>query len=374
VGLVLNNLRFIRSLETDPCFNLALEEWIFRESPGDQPVFLTYRNSPSIICGRNQNPWLEANVQGAVDEGVPVLRRVSGGGTVCHDVGNLNYSFILPRNQYHPGACLDIVCGCLQELRVPAVQCQRHSLWLHGAKISGTAYMLTGKRAMLHGCLLVESDLARIERLLAPPDWDISGNCVKSTRSRVTRLIDHLPGLSVVAVEKALIATCEARFGVNRSEVCDRASVTGKVGFSIYDSKYQSWEWGFGRTGKFRHCFHLRLRPTHGAENELGTEMSATLSADDTVDEALVELHIRRGCIEDVRISVPGQWQSVLDTSWWQAVRDRLPGLPYDGEAIGDCLGQLAKGGAAPSQVLAQALVAAVLREISHGTGVHVPC
>jgi len=162
----------------DPYLNLALEEDLFRGCPDHTIRLLFYRNTPAVIFGRNQNPWIECDMDACLGRQVALVRRISGGGTVFHDQGNLNYSFSMPRMHYDPQRFLGIVVQALLHLGVPASACARHSVWVGKRKVSGTAFMLTGQRALLHGCILVNSDIPLLRHVLKTPDRQVESHGV----------------------------------------------------------------------------------------------------------------------------------------------------------------------------------------------------
>lgn len=240
----------------DPYRNLAVEEHLARTCPEGTVRLVFYRNTPAVVIGRNQNPWLEADLAEAARQGVALARRVSGGGTVVHDEGNLNYGFIMPRPLYTPARFLQIVVAALGALGIPASACPRSSIWVAGRKVSGTAFLLTGRTALLHGCVLVHSDLDRVRRLLASPPADRRTRAVASIRSPVTRLCDLSPTLTVDAVREAIAASAVRTLADAASPEPppadpDPGSVTALT------TRLQSWEWLYGRTADFEHVLHL---------------------------------------------------------------------------------------------------------------------
>ncbi len=155
---------------TTPLENAACEEHFFRARPFDEePRLFFYTNSPCVQYGRNQNPLCECDTVWCAEQGIPVIQRISGGGTVWHDLGNQNYAFILPRSAYSPDKVLTLVVESLQAIGVADARfCSRYSVWHGEYKISGSAFALSGPAAMLHGCLPFTSDLARLKRALTP--------------------------------------------------------------------------------------------------------------------------------------------------------------------------------------------------------------
>ena len=237
-------MRLIHSTETSPAQNLALEEFLYRNRP-DGVTLLLYRNAPSVVCGRNQNPWQEADTLWCRENNVPVYRRLSGGGTVYHDLGNVNYAFFVPRGDYEPDRFVGVAVAALRCLGIEAAIQGQHSIWAAGRKLSGSAFALNGKCAMLHGCILAETQLERLSRSLHKrPDITYEGSSVASVPAPVANTVSLSPKASADAVEKALVATAEQLFGEAESCVLE-ADLTDLA------AKYASPEWTWEHTSTF---------------------------------------------------------------------------------------------------------------------------
>jgi lipoate-protein ligase A len=169
-----------------PAFNLALEQVLLAHAPG--PAFLLWRNAPAVILGRNQNPAAEVDWTEARRLGVPVFRRRSGGGAVYHDLGTVNFSFILPA-RFPVAEALERMVGILG---LPAAVTERNDVLAEGRKIAGTAQYHSGAWRLFHGCLLYDTDLARLARLLRPHPGKLRRHGVASVRARVANLRDIL--------------------------------------------------------------------------------------------------------------------------------------------------------------------------------------
>lgn len=193
------NTSFLES--TDPFENASAEEKLFRERPFlEEGRLLFYTNRECVQCGRNQDPAAECALEWCQEEQIPVLQRFSGGGTVFHDPGNQNYAFILPRKHYAPEAILILVVKALNAAGVTDARfCSRFSVWHGDKKISGSAFALSGPAALLHGCVLFNTDLPRLTRALTPPESGAAsaGNArsrfVASVVSPVANVNDIVP-------------------------------------------------------------------------------------------------------------------------------------------------------------------------------------
>ena len=177
----------IRSASTHPWRNLALEEHLaLRIRPG-QAILYLWRNRPSVVIGRNQNPWQECRLDLLARDGALLARRPSGGGAVYHDLGNLNFTFIVSRELYDLDRQLALVLAALHSLGVPAQLSQRKDLLVGPYKISGSAIWLRAGFACHHGTLLINSDLDRLHRYLHPAA-QVATRSIQSVRSPVTNL------------------------------------------------------------------------------------------------------------------------------------------------------------------------------------------
>lgn len=180
---------------TDPFYNLALEEYILtRETEGD--FLLLWQNRPSVILGLNQNALEEIRAGAVSLRGISVVRRITGGGAVYHDLGNLNFSFVTdvsaggsdPMRRF-----IEPVAAYLNSLGLPAEADGRNDITVCGKKVSGNAERIFGERMLHHGTLLFQSDLAALAQVLKPPDDKFQSKSTKSVRSRVGNISELLP-------------------------------------------------------------------------------------------------------------------------------------------------------------------------------------
>jgi lipoate-protein ligase A len=235
---------------TDPRINLALEEHVFRHKPADDDVLLFYVNAPSIIIGRNQNTIEEIDPDVVTARGIHVVRRISGGGAVYHDLGNLNFSFITPKvagrfNRYDEFT--RPVIEVLRDLGVPAELSGRNDILAGGRKISGNAQFARPDRMFSHGTLLLDSNLDDVTAALRPKPGKVESKGVKSIRSRVANIAEFLDGpLDVGELRERIV---EAIFGtrdrarIAMLEISDR---DWEAVHALVASKYGTWEWNYG--------------------------------------------------------------------------------------------------------------------------------
>lgn len=180
---------FILTLgSTDPFFNLSAEEYFLCEK--DEDFFLLWQNEPCIVIGRNQNAADEINGDYVRTRSLPVVRRMTGGGAVYHDTGNLNFSFIINGEADRVELCRPVI-DVLRSIDVVAEISGRNDILVGGKKISGTAMCSRGGRSLFHGTLLISTDLEAMSEALKPDETKLIGHGVKSVRSRVANLSEY---------------------------------------------------------------------------------------------------------------------------------------------------------------------------------------
>jgi len=198
------NVRLVRSPDTDPWKNLAREEFLMGDCADDEAIFYLWQNAHTVVIGRNQNAWSECRLDLLESEGGRLARRSSGGGAVYHDLGNLNYSFIVPRPLYSMERQLGVVLAALRSLGIDAEFSGRNDLLLEGRKFSGNAYQLTRHRGLHHGTLLLSVDMSKLSRYLNVDPEKLQSKGVTSVTSRVVNLAEASPALTRDALMDAL--------------------------------------------------------------------------------------------------------------------------------------------------------------------------
>ncbi|MFD2308501.1 lipoate--protein ligase [Enterococcus termitis] len=260
---------FVPNENNDPRVNLAIETYLLKEKPLDEPILLFYINDPSIIIGRNQNTIEEINKEYVDEKGIHVVRRLSGGGAVYHDHGNLNFSFIMPDdgNSFRDFAKVtQPIIQALHELGVSGAELKgRNDLVIDGMKFSGNAMYATAGRMFAHGTLMFDSDIDEVVNALKVRKDKIESKGIKSVRSRVTNIKPFLPA------DKQEMTTEEFRedillkiFGVDSVDQVKTYELTDedweKIN-KISDEYYRNWDWNYGKSPAFnlerRHRFPI---------------------------------------------------------------------------------------------------------------------
>ena len=235
---------------TDPRFNLALEEFLLRHVQIEEPILLFYVNEPSVIIGRNQNTLEEIDPDYVKENGVHVVRRLSGGGAVYHDLGNLNFSFITTgaENLHNFQLFTEPVIRVLNQLNVPAELHGRSDIFVAGKKISGNAQYLTRNRMFSHGTILFDSDLEALLHALNPRQIKIESKAVQSIRSAVANIRDWLPEMTIGGLKQAIL---DGIFGAGGASTYDLSAEEWAQVQAIRAERYDTWEWNIGRSPRF---------------------------------------------------------------------------------------------------------------------------
>lgn len=283
----------------DPWWNLAIEEHLLeRVQPGECVLYL-WQNQNTVVIGKNQNPWKECRVDLLEKEGGKLARRISGGGAVFHDLGNLNFSFLVDREKFHIPSQLEVILSAVRKLDVNAQFSGRNDLVVDGKKFSGNAFCYRKHSALHHGTILVSLDYDKMVRYLQVPQQKIQSKGIESVRSRVINLVDINPGITVEDVKESVVECFRQLYGeggpvLYADEVIDRQEVE-----RLYH-KYSSWEWRYGETPQFNMTIDTRFS-WGGIELcfllEKGTIQNVTVYSD-AKDEAFIEMipQALKGC------------------------------------------------------------------------------
>jgi len=236
---------------TDPRLNLAIEEHLLRNVKVAEPILLFYINEPSVIIGRNQNTLEEIDPDYIKKHGIHVVRRLSGGGAVFHDFGNLNFSFITSgREDLHNfHKFTQPVVNVLRGMGIDAELRAKSSLFANNKKISGNAQFLTGDRMFSHGTLLFDSNIEMLLHALNPRQMKIESKAVQSVRSVVMNLREVLPPeMDVYAFRETLL---QGIFGISAIPAYELTDEDWRMIYQLSAERYQTWEWNVGRSPRF---------------------------------------------------------------------------------------------------------------------------
>ena len=269
--------------------NLAVEELLFDALGREARVFYLWQNQNTVVVGRHQNAWKECRVKLLEDEGGCLARRSSGGGAVFHDLGNLNFTFISPRDEYDVHRQLEVVRRAVAEFGVEAGFTGRNDLVIldGGAKFSGNAYRFAEGVGMHHGTIMVDVALEKLGRYLAPDEGKLKAKGIDSVRSRVRNLAELNPEITVPALAEALKRAYVAEFGP--AQPLDIAELD-RERLDALERKYASWDFRLGKALPFDATLERRF-DWGGVTLELSLKEGVIVGAkafSDAMDEAMI--------------------------------------------------------------------------------------
>ncbi|SJM72699.1 lipoate--protein ligase [Psychrobacter piechaudii] len=253
-------LRILKSEVTNPWFNLATEDWIFQELDSDTHILFLWRNAETVVIGRSQNPWVECKTDKMEEDSVYLARRQSGGGAVFHDLGNTNFTFLSPKEDYNQDANFQIIINALKKLGIEATQSGRNDMQVGERKISGSAFKHAIDRSFHHGTLLVNANMQKLGDYLNPHPLKLQAKGIKSVRSRVANLVDFNDTVTHESLSDAIIeAFCEYYGQTVEVEELDEESLKSEPHLNKYYEQMADWDWRFGKTPAFSHHIETRF-------------------------------------------------------------------------------------------------------------------
>ena len=253
----------LHSSSDDPFHNLALEAALLSSFDDLGPGLLTYVNRLSVVLGKNQVPWRECDMALLKRQGIPLARRISGGGTVVHDPGNLNVSLFLNRSSYQADAVYRRFIEVLGAVRVAARLEHGNSLFAGNRKVSGQAFCYRRNAVLHHATFLVCSDLDQLRALLLPSLPEIETRAIASRPASVANLSELSPGLTVESLRKAV----QERFAAHQARIHEISMP------SIDRDRFLSEDWVIGQTP----AFQCRLPQKDGTSLALSMKRGAMI-------------------------------------------------------------------------------------------------
>lgn len=294
----------------DPQINLAIEDYILNYLDVEsEPHFMFYINEPSIIIGRNQNTIEEINTEYVEANNIKVVRRLSGGGAVYHDLNNLNYSFITKDdgNSFRDfKKFTDPIVEALAKLGVTAQLTGRNDIEIDGKKVSGNAQFATKGRMYSHGTLMFKTDVDAVVSSLRVKKDKIESKGIKSVRSRVGNISDYIEGdMTIEELKRAILVSIMG--GEENIKTYDLTEKDWEIIRQISKERYGNWDWNYGKSPKFN------MQQTHRFP----------------VGGIDVRLQVNKGIIEDITIF--GDFFGVGDVA---EIENKLKGTQYDRASI----------------------------------------
>lgn len=322
-----HKLRVLIANTFDPWFNLATEDWIFRDMDPDLKVLFLWRNQNTVVIGRFQNPWTECNVENMQKDEIKLARRQSGGGAVFHDLGNTNFTFMSSKTNQDKHANNEIIIRALKRFNITAQASGRNDLVVgtnkEERKFSGSAFKETKDRAFHHGTLLIDADLSRLGNYLNPNKKKLESKGIQSVRARVVNLSELSDQVSHTSLSEAIIEEFFNYYGTRcEIEHLDYDYLKQVSALNEYYEKLKDWNWCYGETPKFNHQVEERF--TWGG----------------------VEIHIdsHKGLITQTKI-----YTDAIENSFVEILEKVLCGIKYESEAVKETILSLKNSGQSES-------------------------
>lgn len=292
---------------TDPYYNLALEEYLLSQVPEDAVLLYLWQNAHTVVIGRNQNPWTECRTSLLEQEGGQLARRLSGGGAVYHDLGNLNFTFLCREEHYDLQKQLSVIQKAAQLAGISAEFSGRNDLLADGRKFSGNAFYHSKGKAYHHGTLLIDTDTEKLGRYLSPPKAKLESKGIASVRSRVINLKELSPALTCDTMKGYMLRAFEEVYGnqVAPFILCDPDAVLA------LKSRYESQQWLYGKPFPF----------------------SCTLEGYFSFGNLQLQLSVEQGVITALQC-----YTDAMDSQLPEKISLALSGCPFQTEAMVNAL------------------------------------
>ena len=287
---------------TDPYKNLALEEYLLLNA-GDNVILYLWQNKHTVVIGRNQNPWAECRTSLLEEEGGHLARRLSGGGAVYHDLGNLNFTFLCKDEHYDLQKQLSVIQEACKLCGIDATFSGRNDLLADGRKFSGNAFYHSKGFSYHHGTLLIDTDMNRLGRYLSPPKAKLESKGVTSVRSRVVNLKELSPTLTCAKMKEYMTRAFEAVYGQKALLL----PVPEEAILLPMAEKYASADWLYGRPIPF----------------------NCTIQSQFAWGHLQVLIEVNGGVIENVQV-----YTDAMDFALAEQLRGALIGIPFRSEEL----------------------------------------
>ena len=242
---MIKRVKLYESNSFDPYYNLAVEQYLMETVEEDAIILFLWQNQNTVVIGKNQNAWKECRTALLSKEGGLLARRLSGGGAVFHDLGNLNFTFLMSQTEYDLDRQFSVIAQAMQLLGLHADRSGRNDMLVEGRKFSGNAFYKNGKQAYHHGTLLVDVDMEKLSRYLNPSKAKLQAKGVDSVRSRVVNLRELNPEITIESLKKAMAEAFETVYGLPCSMLSNTDFDTAAI--EALRVRNASWEWNFGQ-------------------------------------------------------------------------------------------------------------------------------
>ncbi|MDR2194459.1 MAG: lipoate--protein ligase [Treponema sp.] len=297
---MINSTYILITDETNPYKNIALEALLLETLPAGTAVLYLWQNRRTVVIGRNQNAWKECRVEDLEHDGGFLARRLSGGGAVFHDMGNLNFTFLVPKDHYSLDKQTDVILRAVRNAGVKAQKNGRNDIEADGRKFSGNAYYQSGKNAYHHGTLLVDADIRAASKYLSVSQDKIKAKSVESVRQRIINLTECAPDVSIPKLKALLVEAFDEVYGTRSTPLKIDAIADEFPGAPNHSALLERLEglekqfadpaWKYGKNPPFTFASSARF-PWGGVEITLNVEHNVITDAavfSDAMDETFI--------------------------------------------------------------------------------------
>ncbi len=310
---MITELSYYISDSFNPYHNLAVEETLLESVRPGQMILYLWQNERTVVIGKNQNAWKECRFQQLEQDGGYLARRLSGGGAVFHDLGNLNFTFLMPASDYDLPRQMSVILQAVRALGIDAQKSGRNDVTVDGKKFSGNAFCQKGNNAYHHGTLMLQVDTQKVASYLNVSEKKLRSKGVSSVTSRVCNLCDFMPQLDRAQMQQRLLEALGEVYGLAPQPLED--SFIDRERVAQLEERNASWEWKFGR------------------------KLAFTWERDERFDwgEVQLQLQIDQGIIQDALL-----YSDALDAEFLTPVRERLLGCRMEPDSLQEALSALA--------------------------------
>lgn len=254
---MINHIKYIFSNESNPYNNLALEEYLVNNVEPGECILYLWQNEKTVVIGKNQNPWKECRIKELEEDGGKLVRRLSGGGAVFHDLGNLNFTFVVNKEDYDLDKQLEVIIKAANNFSIPAKKTGRNDITVDGRKFSGNAFYSDGKHSYHHGTILINVNMENLSKYLNVSRDKLVSKGVESVKSRVINLSEYNENLNIETMKKQLIQAFSEVYGKTPDPI-DHTQLNYEE-IEQLSKKYSSWDWIFGKKMEFNYSIEKRL-------------------------------------------------------------------------------------------------------------------
>lgn len=241
---MIHDIKYLIGKGNDPHYNLALEEYLLNHVKEEECILYLWQNEKTVVIGRNQNAHKECKIRELEEDGGNFVRRLSGGGAVFHDLGNLNFTFIVKKEDYDVNKQLEVILKAVNSFNIPAIKSGRNDITVHDKKFSGNAFYESYGNCYHHGTILVDVDKEKLSYYLNVSNDKLIAKGVESVKSRVTNLIEYVDSITISSMENSLIEAFSDVYECVARKYVD--NIDEEELMKLVD-KFSSWDWKYGK-------------------------------------------------------------------------------------------------------------------------------